>query len=134
MNAHDTSRDGNTASAPVCSLDLQELLDEATRALEQGRIVAARECVETAYLLHQEPRLEPILAGLRQAETRLMQERVRQQRVQRERVRGQASLCLEATGAENAAVWTGTSPMAATSLLTSETWLFGWPWLGVSGA
>jgi Tfp pilus assembly protein PilF len=49
------------------TFELQELLDEATALLGGGDVAAARDRVELAWLLHQEPRLEPILQGLENA-------------------------------------------------------------------
>lgn len=48
-------------------LDLQCLMDEATARLQACDVAAALERVELAWMLHRDPRLEPIAAGLREA-------------------------------------------------------------------
>jgi len=50
---------------PGSSLDLQTLLDDATSRLQEGAVLTALELVELAWTLYQEPRLEPIMEGLR---------------------------------------------------------------------
>lgn len=48
-------------------LDLQALMDEATACLQACDVAGALERVELAWMLHRDPRLEPIAAGLREA-------------------------------------------------------------------
>lgn len=66
------SYDAETAGEIALSLcgtglDLQCLMDEATARLQACDVAAALERVELAWMLHRDPRLEPIAAGLREA-------------------------------------------------------------------